>query len=674
MAILMDLVLKTSILIAAGAAITWLMRRGSAASRHAVWTAVCAAAVLLPCGRLILPAMPIFVLAEDARPPAAAVASGLAATAIAPAVRATALVTPVPASGPAVAFEIPAGQPSRDRAQISPDQADASAAWTLSSLLAGVWLTGVGVMLLKAAVGAFGVRRLARDAHSATDPATLDRLGMTIRRFNVRRQVRLLIATGDCTPATWGIVWPLILLPSSVATWRDDRLDRLDLVLTHEVAHIARWDALAQIVARGAVAMHWFNPLVWLVAQRARLERERACDDAVLARGFRASEYASELLALTESLSSPVRATSGVLAMARRSQLDRRIRAILDDGLSRRGTSRWSRVFAAVLIVIALPASAARLAARPQAAAEEVLVEPSGPVVEVVRPTVTQAAVIRTSAPQPARPAMSQESAAPTQTPAGAAASSQDAKWREARNAMLGQLLERARKHERDARIKIEIGTAAPVDVAGLERMVTTIERAITPTGHTSPWQWVLGDKEVAAARARFAAALKELDAAETRFDNGLLSTTDLNSVTLAALVAVVGEVAAAQAAAPAEQVRFVTRSGTNTLEPARSMFMTRDGDSAQALYALLTGRMSVVMDVMGPAGVDMLLVTILKAAATLPDDTQRANLLLDLGQGYTLTPEMVSLYVAAASGIQSATERARVFAQPIRVKPGGGD
>ena len=65
----------------------------------------------------------------------------------------------------------------------------------------------------------------------------------------------------------------------------------------------------------------------------------------------------------------------------------------------------------------------------------------------------------------------------------------------------------------------------------------------------------------------------------------------------------------------------------------------------------------------------DAELTTALKNAATIGPDAARADALLALAQQYAFTPDMVALYVAAAKGIASDADRARVFAQPIRVK-----
>ena len=86
-------------------------------------------------------------------------------------------------------------------------------------------------------------------------------------------------------PLTWGLFRPVIVLPSGAEHWPEDRRR---IVLSHELAHIARHDWLLQICAELVRALYWFHPLAWLAAARLRQESERACDDDGLAHWNRA--------------------------------------------------------------------------------------------------------------------------------------------------------------------------------------------------------------------------------------------------------------------------------------------------------------------------------------------------------------------------------------------------
>jgi beta-lactamase regulating signal transducer with metallopeptidase domain len=102
----------------------------------------------------------------------------------------------------------------------------------------------------------------------------------------------------------------------------------------HELAHVRRLDALSTLISRLACALHWYNPLVWLAAQRVRTLQERACDDAVLRAGAMPSEYAQFLLDVAAHMSGMSRPTRLAMGMAH-SPLRSRIVAILDPRATR---------------------------------------------------------------------------------------------------------------------------------------------------------------------------------------------------------------------------------------------------------------------------------------------------------------------------------------------------
>jgi Tol biopolymer transport system component len=160
---------------------------------------------------------------------------------------------------------------------------------------------------------------------------------------------------------TWGLRHPTILLPTDAASWPEERRR---VVLLHELAHIQRADCLTQLLAQTACALYWFNPLTWLAARQLRVERERACDDRVLIAGARASEYAQHLLEIARGARRASCASLAAVAMARPSQLEGRLLAVLDGNRSRRAVSRLAALVAvvggcgAVLPLAALEAAA----------------------------------------------------------------------------------------------------------------------------------------------------------------------------------------------------------------------------------------------------------------------------------------------------------------------------
>src|SRR4029078_12794075 len=101
-------------------------------------------------------------------------------------------------------------------------------------------------------------------------------------------------------------------------------------MLLHELAHVKRNDCLTQIIAQICCAVYWFHPGVWYSARRLRSERELACDEHVLDVGVNACDYAAHLLDIARVCKAPFGTSAAAVAMARPSQLEGRLLAILD--------------------------------------------------------------------------------------------------------------------------------------------------------------------------------------------------------------------------------------------------------------------------------------------------------------------------------------------------------
>jgi hypothetical protein len=177
-------------------------------------------------------------------------------------------------------------------------------------------------------------------------------------------------ASGEIDPGGLGIFHCRLLLPLAARDWSGEQLRS---VLLHELAHVKRRDAISLLLTQIACALHWFNPLVWVAAWRLGVERERACDDLVLASGVRPSAYAGHLLNIVADLS-PARWTQACgLAMARKSSLEGRLIAVVSKNLNRRGVSMaLAAVALAIAAGIAVPIAALRAAdAKPAATPAE---------------------------------------------------------------------------------------------------------------------------------------------------------------------------------------------------------------------------------------------------------------------------------------------------------------
>src|SRR4029077_15738842 len=194
------------------------------------------------------------------------------------------------------------------------------------TLMLGVWAFGALVWAARLVPGLVALRRVARTGERWHAPAPLDALREAARVAGVTRPVTLLRSSEVPVPATWGVRHPVIALPPAAATWT---AERLRLVLVHELVQVRRQDVLVERLLWLAGALYWFHPGVWLAAARVRLERERACDEAVLATGARASDYCGHLVAIMRAATRGARGAVVGATMAAPCTLERRVRALL---------------------------------------------------------------------------------------------------------------------------------------------------------------------------------------------------------------------------------------------------------------------------------------------------------------------------------------------------------
>ena len=230
----------------------------------------------------------------------------------------------------------------------------------LPRLLLGLWIAGALFFLARWRLNAMRLAALVRRAGVLTDSGWNAQVRAVAAELGIDRHVALLVSNEIEVPITTGIMFPRIVLSPDYPEWTPTRRSA---ILNHELAHIKRLDAFTQALANLAASVYWFHPLVWLMVRAMRAERERACDDHVLATGTKASDYAHELLDIVSGLREPELAAA--LAMARRSQLEGRVLAVLNPALPRGSVSRRSALALAILtLCIVLPLSAMRPASQ----------------------------------------------------------------------------------------------------------------------------------------------------------------------------------------------------------------------------------------------------------------------------------------------------------------------
>lgn len=205
----------------------------------------------------------------------------------------------------------------------------------LMLLLAGVWLAGFVLVLASRAKRWLRLRAVMRDAHDAAIAAPVE----------VKASRSLL------EPGLVGILKPMVLLPEGLMP-QLSKAER-DAILAHELSHFSSGDNVTAAIHMLVEALFWFWPPVWLIGARLIRERERACDESVLAQGHDAEVYAQAILKVCRfCVQSPLACAAG----ASGADLGDRVRLIMSgSAASNPGPMRKAMLAVAMAMAVALP-------------------------------------------------------------------------------------------------------------------------------------------------------------------------------------------------------------------------------------------------------------------------------------------------------------------------------
>ena len=347
-----SVLLRGAVLLGLAAGSTLALRRAPAALRHHVWMLAMTGLLALPLLAGTLPGWRVPVPERVRAFVPAAGSPGLPGAEEND--QAAALASATARDRTNTGREATSGVEHR-RASLSPTAGPAADS-AVPALLLVTWAVGCIVLLIRLGIGLVRAARLVRRAGPVVDPewkALVSRLSL---KAGLGHGVRLVSSSEVNVPMAWGIMNPWLVLPVGFEAWP---AERRRVVVLHELAHLRRRDCLAQALARLALALHWPNPLAWIATRRMTAEREQACDDAVLTSGVGGPSYAHHLVEIARGLSRPAQPARAAVAMARPSELENRVLAILDEHRSRLAPGhRTMRVALAVVAALLLPVAA----------------------------------------------------------------------------------------------------------------------------------------------------------------------------------------------------------------------------------------------------------------------------------------------------------------------------
>ena len=237
--------------------------------------------------------------------------------------------------------------------------------WTWLSLFALTWGGGLFAFVVVAAViHLLLLRHMYRSCYSPPVPLA-DYFAELATELGVRCRVRLLLSRANVGPVVFGILRPTVVIPDSLVIAKTD--EELEPILAHELIHVRRGDLVVGWLQSVAQACWWFHPLLWWSNRCLNWQRERCCDEEVLASlNCERSQYAQSLLDVLKlrrqlrPLFSP--------AMGAAEITTRRLKMIMNDnGKLRNSTPWWSWAIVLVVATLVLPGAGMRAEETPNA-------------------------------------------------------------------------------------------------------------------------------------------------------------------------------------------------------------------------------------------------------------------------------------------------------------------
>jgi len=199
-------------------------------------------------------------------------------------------------------------------------------AWAL--YLFAAWAVIAAAGLARVGAGLLQLMRLRRTCTQVASDSLSPQLLNTLNTHGAARAFTLCISDNVAVPTALGFLKPAVVIPAWL--WHELSPAELNQIVLHELAHLRRLDDWTNLIQKTVKALFFFHPAVWWIEKKISLEREMACDDAVLAETANPRAYAECLAHLAERSFIRRSVVLAQAALGRVRQTSLRIAQILD--------------------------------------------------------------------------------------------------------------------------------------------------------------------------------------------------------------------------------------------------------------------------------------------------------------------------------------------------------
>lgn len=143
---------------------------------------------------------------------------------------------------------------------------------------AGVWLIGgLGMLLVHGFSYVHFKRQISQNGVIVDDQSVLYRLQQMTEELQIRRKIEFIKYSQAPSPMLVGFVYPILVIPDETYC-----KEEFHFILKHELLHLKRHDIYFKLLLVAVNAIHWFNPMVWLMRREAAVDMELSCDENVV--------------------------------------------------------------------------------------------------------------------------------------------------------------------------------------------------------------------------------------------------------------------------------------------------------------------------------------------------------------------------------------------------------
>lgn len=245
----------------------------------------------------------------------------------------------------------------------------AESGWSLMYLL--IWIYGIGcsILITKLLSHFLVAKRWCKESVIDQNEQHQELLEQCAEQLNLSKLPEVSFSERVNSPVITGLLHPVLLLPTRAESWSSETLK---MVMLHELGHVQRRDLWTSLAGQIACALHWFNPLVWILRKRLTNECEYACDAHVISCGAHPGNYINALCDVAQSCQDSQMlnarkghslAFSASLSMANKASLRNRVENLLE---KKQGTSKLSSLMVMTTLVASTSAALAINLVRPE--------------------------------------------------------------------------------------------------------------------------------------------------------------------------------------------------------------------------------------------------------------------------------------------------------------------